>query len=300
MKITANEIKQISLNRGRNDLCEVIADFITEKGDEFHLDTPMRVKHFLGQVCVESGFMTRLEENLNYSATRLTQVWPSRFPTVAAAQPYAMNPRALAMKTYGNRKDLGNTSAEDGWTFRGRTPKQLTGRDNYTRFNTWMHKRIPEAPDFVKNPDLLLDLQWTMYPALWFWDSNNCWQYADKDDCKGVTRSINGGLIGYEDRLKATAYAAKILNMRTDPSVITIKPKQPDPLLMQYQGYLKKLSVAMKNIKLDPGIVDGWNGTKTEAAVEEVQRITNIIVDGKLGPNTRLAIDKLRSKYNVA
>lgn len=100
--------------------------------DRWGIDTPARVAHFLAQVGVESGGLARVEENLSYSAERLMTVWPSRFKTLAAAQAYARNPEALANKVYGGR--MGSTQPGDGWRYRGRGLKQLTGRNNYKEY----------------------------------------------------------------------------------------------------------------------------------------------------------------------
>lgn len=117
-----------SLSKGQVAGIEAILDEGQRRG--------LTVQH-LAAVLSEShhetgGMMQPLEENLNYSAKRLTQVWPSRFPTIAAAAPYANNPRKLANKVYGGR--LGNTGPDDGWTFRGRGLAQITGKANYVKF----------------------------------------------------------------------------------------------------------------------------------------------------------------------
>lgn len=297
MLVTAQQVKQISLNYGRNDICEMVAKTITEVGDKYFLDTPIRIKHFLGQCCIESTFFTKLEENLNYSAKRMTEVWPNRFPTLDSAATYANNPIALANKTYGGR--MGNTAPNSGWNYRGSSLKQITGFDNFDAFNKWIHTLFPNAPDFVKNPDFLRTLEWSVWPGIWYWVSNKCYLFADKDDVKGLTRAINGGLTGYEERVKATAVAGKIFNMKTNPAPTPAPPKTPDPLLMEYQNKMLKLSVAAKQPSWNPGKPDGWMGTNTKKAVESLQSYCKLLVDGKPGPNTRKAIDMLCEKYKV-
>ncbi len=297
MLVTANQIKAISLGYGKNEICAKVADFITNYGADYKLDTPMRIKHFLGQCAVESAFFSRLEESLYYSAERLQAVWPKRFPNYSAAVPYAKNPQKLANYTYGGR--MGNDGPNDGWLYRGSSIKQITGKANFTEFNNWIKGIIPDAPDFVKYPDLLRTLEWAVWPAVWYWSTKNCAYYADRDDVKGLTRAINGGLIGLAERTKATALAAKVLNIHTDPKVVEDKPKTPDPLLMEMQGKLTKLAKIMKMPELDPKGVDGWNGKNTKEAVMAVQRYANIFVDGKCGPNTRKAINMLCNKYGI-
>lgn len=298
MQITYEQMRQISLNQGKPEICTMVASFITTQGSKYKLDTVYRVKHFLGQTCIESAFFSRLEENLSYSAQRLMQVWPNRFPNLASTQGVALNPRGLANRVYGNRKDLGN-GPNDGWPYRGSSIKQITGRYNFTEFNTWIHKMFPSAPDFVKNPDALRTLDWAVWPAVWYWTERNCVYYADRDDAKGLTRVINGGLNGIDDRIKATGLVAKVIGSPTNPTPTVVPPKQPDPLLMEYQGKMQKLSKVMKVPAFDPGDVDGWNGPKTMKAVEAIQRYTKLNVDGKCGPNTRKAINLLCQKYNI-
>lgn len=296
MHITDAQVKAISLGYGKAEICNLVASSINKFGGQYQLDTPMRLKHFLGQCCIESNFYRTLEESLIYSEERLIEVWPNRF-NKSNAKNYARNPQALANFTYGGR--MGNTGPNDGWLYRGSSVKQMTGKENFGLFTIWIKKIIPDAPDFVKYPDLARTIQWAMWPAIWYWTANNCAYYADRDDAKGLTRAINGGLNAYAERVKATAVTAKVLNAQTNPAVTTTKPKTPDPLLKEYQGKLKKLATILKRPDFDPGAVDGWNGPATEKAMKAVQAYTKIIVDGKCGPNTRKAISLLCEKYGV-
>lgn len=141
----------------------------------------------MAQVGHESLDLTRTEENLNYSAGRLVEVWPHRFSTVHAAQPYAGNPKALANNVYANR--MGNTREGDGWRFHGRGPVMLTGRANYESC-----ARSAEIP-CDDNPDLLLDKGPGALSACWYWRSR-----VSMGSVEHVTRQINGGLIGLDDR----------------------------------------------------------------------------------------------------
>jgi putative chitinase len=158
------------------------------------LNTGLRVAHFMAQVAHESAAFTRLEENLNYSAERLHAIWPKRFPTVDSAALYARNPVELANKVYGGR--LGNDKPGDGWRFRGRGLIQLTGRANYEAFGI---DDEPEVAALPKNAALL---------ALAYWKKKALNDEADRDDIEAITRAINGGLIGLEDR-KALLVKAK-------------------------------------------------------------------------------------------
>jgi len=298
MELTADTVMRISMNRGKPEICTMIADFITKNGDSYQLNTAMRIKHFLGQCAVESGMYTKLEESLYYSIDRLQAVWPKRFPNSEAAAPYAKNPQALANKTYGGR--MGNDGANDGWLYRGSSIKMITGKENFATFTRWMRNLDPSCPNFIANPDALRSLDWAIWPAVWYWVEKKCYEYADDDDVKGLTRVINGGLIGYEDRMAATAYAGKILNMKTNPDIAIAKPSSgADPLLKEYQSKLLALSEKLSNPKLNPGEPDGWNGAQTASAVAYFQETADLVTDGKLGPNTRKYIDAACQKAGV-
>ncbi|MCJ2108014.1 peptidoglycan-binding protein [Methylobacterium sp. E-041] len=160
------------------------------------ITTPLRLAHFLAQVSVESGGLAKLEEGLSYSASRLVEVWPNRLPTVAAATPYARNPKALAIKVYGGR--LGNKASPstDGWDFRGSGGLQTTGRANFAELGA------DANPDRLRTPDGFLA------PALHYWNSRGCNALADRDDVVGISVKINGGTNGLSDR-KARLAAAK-------------------------------------------------------------------------------------------
>lgn len=155
-------------------------------------DRPRRLAHFLAQVCHETGGLTILVENLHYSATRLTEVWPRRFPDVAAAAPFAGNPRALANRVYGGR--MGNVTPDDGWKYIGRGLLQITGRDHYARVGRALNLPLEEQSYLAISPDHSLAI------ALETWRWKGCDAPADADDVAGVTRRINGGRIGLADR----------------------------------------------------------------------------------------------------
>lgn len=180
------------------------APLIAQAMARWGIDTPLRQAAFLAQLSHESGRLTRLEEGLNYTALRLTQVWPRRFPTLEAAQPFANNPEALANNVYGGR--MGNVQPGDGFRFRGRGLKQLTGRANYEAYAE------ASCLNVVGNPDLLLQPAIAADSAAWFWYANGCNAFADARDWAGLTRRINGGLIGLPERMTLTQHALKVLN----------------------------------------------------------------------------------------
>lgn len=165
---------------------------------KFDLTTPLRLAHFLAQCGHESAGFTAVRENLNYGAKGLMGTFKKYFPTEAKALQYQRKPEAIANLVYANRMDNGNEASGDGFKFRGRGYIQLTGRANYTSFNKFVDE------DVVANPDLIA----TKYPLLsagWFFYTNGIHKLADggvgRANIEKITRKVNGGLIGIEDRV---------------------------------------------------------------------------------------------------
>ena len=170
---------------------------------KYDLDTSKRQAAFIGQCAVESANFTRLQENLNYSAQRLTQVWPSRFPNISMAEPYANNPEKLADFVYAGR--MGNLQDGDGWKFHGRGLIQLTGRENYANCGSGV------GVDLIDNPDLLLTPQYAVLSAGWFWNKKGLNALADTQEYGAMTRRINGGLTGLDERIAKITKALQVL-----------------------------------------------------------------------------------------
>lgn len=172
---------------------------IQETLDTYSINTEKRVCMFIAQCAHESGSFSFLQENMDYSAIRMAEVWPSRFrgpdgrPN-AIALTLAHHPKELANTIYANR--MGNRGPEtgDGWNYRGRGLIQITGLDNY--------KSLGDAWDMnlLGNPDLLLEPKYASLSAGWFWDKKNLNSYADVDDIVNCTKVINGGTVGLDDR----------------------------------------------------------------------------------------------------
>ncbi|HEX8554296.1 MAG TPA: hypothetical protein VF695_06280 [Sphingomonas sp.] len=160
----------------------------------FRIDTIRRIAAFVAQMAHESGLVPGREENLNYSAKRLTEVWPSRFPTIAMAASYAGNPDMLANRVYANRMGNGNEASGDGWRFRGAGPMQLTGRANWTGFASAMGMTLEAALNYGRT------LEGGIMAAAWFWHANGINELADTPGVTDETRAINGGTHGLADR----------------------------------------------------------------------------------------------------
>jgi putative chitinase len=194
--IPASEFKLANLKGHVPD--SVIAQ-IPDTAAKFGITTPLRLAHFLAQCGHESGGFKAVQENLNYGAKGLRGIFAKYFPTDAKALEYERKPEKIANLVYGNRMGNGAEATGEGYKFRGRGYIQLTGKDNYARFD----KTVDE--DVISNPDLVA----TKYPlasAAFFFQSNGLWAICDKgaDDATvtAVTKRVNGGTIGLPDRLK--------------------------------------------------------------------------------------------------
>lgn len=164
------------------------------------LDSAERLADFLAQTAHESAGYTRFSENMNYSAKRITEVWPSRFPTLASATPYANNPRALANKVYNGR--MGNREGtDDGWNNRGGGMLQHTGASEYDLLKA----RLGYSPDDVRDPAK------SVVAALDFYQRRGAFAYVHRGDTTGARRAVNGGTIGLDDVNKKRARLLAIL-----------------------------------------------------------------------------------------
>lgn len=212
MNITIDMLKAVKVKEPEKWL-----DAIRLTCEEFSIDTPQRVAAFLAQTSHESAGYTMLEENLNYSDVTMAAVWPQRFAVQepdpnrpgktrakkdekgknipnAFAKALHRKPELIANAVYSNRMGNGTIESGEGWLYRGRGLKQLTGKDNVTRCSKAL------GVDFVSNPDLLLQPEYAARSAGWFWKTNNLSKFADAEDIKGMTKVINGGEIGLAQR----------------------------------------------------------------------------------------------------
>jgi putative chitinase len=159
----------------------------------FDINTPNRVAGFLAQVGHESGGLRFTSEDLHYRAEALTRVWPTRFPP-GIAESYAMQPERIANRAYADRMGNGDEASGDGWKYRGRGLIQLTGKDNYAAFS------LSADNEALIKPDLVAEVELAALSAGWFWQTNGLNALADAKDIVGMTRRINGGTNGLDDR----------------------------------------------------------------------------------------------------
>ena len=172
---------------------------------KYDISTPLRQAAFIGQCAHESANFKTLEENLNYKPESLMKVWPSRFPDLPTAMKYAHNPEAIANKVYGGRMGNGVEETGDGWKYHGRGLIQLTGKENYDNCG----KAI--SLDLINQPGLLAQPDGAVMSAGWFWNKKGLNALADSGDFETMTKRINGGLIGLDDRKAKIAKALQVL-----------------------------------------------------------------------------------------
>jgi len=207
--------EQVGAVRGGFDLTKlkgVIPDSviaqIPDTAIKFNISTPLRLAHFLAQCAHESANFSLVQENLNYSAKGLLGTFGKYFPTQSLAEQYQRQPEKIAARVYGGRMGNGVEETKEGYKFRGRGYIQLTGKDNYKSFSESINE------DCVSNPDLVA----TKYPlssAAWFFQKNclpKCDAGATRAVVESVTKCVNGGLIGIEDRVKHFNEIYKLLS----------------------------------------------------------------------------------------
>lgn len=269
-------------------------------------ETPTRAAYFLAQVAHETQGLTVFEENLRYSAKRLTQVWPKRFPTLASAKPYANNPRKLAEKVYGGRMGNGPEGSGDGYAFRGAGGLMNTGRDAYEAIGKIARMDLVSHPELARAPDTML----TVAGAAWAWKRGNT--FADRDELMGLddddtddfiplTRAINGGTIGLADRKHWLSVVTPIVMEAFKDAPVVAKPaatpvgaasveKPPEGLVKAVQEGLKRLGYH------EVGNADGKPGSRTRGAILAFQADNEIPLDPAITMGLLTAIEKAKPR----
>ncbi|CAB4129340.1 COG3179 Predicted chitinase [uncultured Caudovirales phage] len=177
---------------------------------DYDINTPERVAAFLAQCAHESGGFNAIQENLNYRAVTLRKVFPKYFPNDEIANQYASQPNKaelIANRVYANRMGNGDEASGDGFRYCGRGLIQLTGKSNYSRFAESIDTPVEEITDFLQT------FEGCVQSAAWFWEANNLNQYADNGDILTMTKRINGGTIGLEDRTKHYHHALQVFGV---------------------------------------------------------------------------------------
>jgi len=188
-----------------NRYTEYWANALNKILPEYEINTPLRIAAFIAQCAHESGGFKFLTENLNYRWESLRKVFPKYFPTDELAQQYGRQPEKIANRVYANRMGNGPEESGDGWRYRGRGLIQLTGRDNYFWFSQSIETPIEDIPAYLET------FEGAIQSGCWFWETNKLNQWADQQDILTLTKRINGGTIGLEDRKKHYAHALHVL-----------------------------------------------------------------------------------------
>jgi putative chitinase len=274
--ITLDQLKKIiPTNKEPEAWLEVLLEVLPR----YDINTPMRLAGFLAQTAHESADYKLLEENLNYSAAQLQKTWPKRFDASTASQ-FARKPEAIANKVYSDRMGNGSAASGDGWRFRGRGIKQLTGRDNYTAFGKSVGITAEKAAEYLTTKKGAVE------SAAWFWKTNNLNRFADVGDIVGLTKAINGGDIGLADRKKRYESAKKVLStVSAFPTVvndqITDSVTQSPNRTLRRGDRGDDVAALQKALNLKP---DGVFGVGTEATLKSWQAKYGFVVDGIAGP----------------
>lgn len=209
MKEITKEMMMAATPRTDKGRVDVAVRYLNQWAETFGINSDLRMAHFLGQVMHESDCLRAVEENLNYSANGLLRTFP-RYFTAATAKQYAYKPAKIANRVYANRMGNGSEASGDGYRFRGRGFIGTTGKANYEAYakSDWC------VGDLMSHPEWLASSPGDQKSAMFFWMKNGCNRFADADDIKGLTKSINGGLNGFEDRKSLLAKFKRVFNVK--------------------------------------------------------------------------------------
>ena len=205
MELTLEQLKQLL---PKNPYVDHWHRALAQLLPDYEINTPQRIAAFIAQCAHESGNFVFLKENLNYKAPTLRKLFAKYFPTDELANEYASKPNkqeAIANRIYANRMGNGDEASGDGFRYCGRGLIQLTGKSNYQNFADSLEMRVEDVPAY------LATFEGAAQSACWFWESNNLNKWADTGDIKELTRRINGGYIGLEDRIKHYEHALHVM-----------------------------------------------------------------------------------------
>ena len=202
MELTLDQLKQLL---PKNPYVDNWHQALSQLLPDYDINTPERIAAFIAQCSHESGGFTALKENLNYRAVTLRKIFPKYFPTDDLANAFAGKPEMIANRVYANRMGNGDEASGDGFRYCGRGLIQLTGKSNYQAFADSLEMNVEDVPDYLST------FEGAAQSACCFWENNNLNQWADKGDILTLTKRINGGTIGLEDRIKHYEHAMHIL-----------------------------------------------------------------------------------------
>jgi putative chitinase len=193
---------------GKNPYLDYWYDSMCQILPVYEIDTPERVAAWLAQCAHESGYFRFLKENLNYKAASLQKVFKKYFPTEEMAKAYEKQPAKIANRVYANRMGNGDEASGDGFRYLGRGLIQLTGKNNYTFFAASIDTPLEEVPEYLQT------FEGAVQSACWFWEQNNLNKFADSRDIVTMSKRINGGTIGMEDRIMKYEKCLKMFGVK--------------------------------------------------------------------------------------
>jgi len=201
MELTKEQLKQLL---PKNPYVDQWHKALSQLLPDYEINTPKRIAAFMAQCAHESGEFIFLSENLNYKAESLMKIFGKYFPDMATAKAYEKNPQKIANKIYANRMGNGDEASGDGYKYRGRGLIQLTGKTNYTWFAASLQISPEEAALYMGT------FEGAAQSGCWFWETNKLNDLADKGDIVKMTKVINGGTIGLDDRIKHYEHALHV------------------------------------------------------------------------------------------
>jgi putative chitinase len=204
MELTKQQLKELL---PKNPYIDQWHHALSQLLPDYEINTPKRIASFIAQCAHESGNFIFLSENLNYKAESLTKIFSKYFKDIGTAKQYEKNPQKIANKIYADRMGNSNEASGDGYKYRGRGLIQLTGKTNYTWFAASLEITPEEAAEYMGT------FEGAAQSACWFWETNKLNDWADKGDIEKMTKIINGGTIGLEDRKKHYAHALHVLGV---------------------------------------------------------------------------------------
>lgn len=293
MELTLDQVKAILPG---NSAPEEWLDALNKILPAYRINSPLRVAGFLAQCCHESNNFKVLEENLNYSADGLNKIFPKYFiKSGRDAAKYAKQPEKIANIVYGSRMGNGDEKSGDGYRYRGRGVIQLTGKDNYTAFGR--DANVNRTPEDVV--EYLGTKRGALASAAWYWNSRNINDAADAGDIVKMTKLVNGGTIGLEDRKKHYAHILDILEGKVHhtptptatpkPAVIKQSPATTSKTVTTVK--LGSKGDVVKSLQAALGLsADGDFGPATQTALKKWQTENGLTADGVAGPKTLAAL----------
>jgi putative chitinase len=251
---------------------------------KYDITNERRVAGFLAQCAHESNNFKVLKENLNYSADGLKRIFPKYFKDVDPND-YARQPEKIANRVYANRMNNGDEDSGDGWKYRGRGVIQLTGCDNYSRFAKDMDISLEEVVEYLET------IEGAIMSAAWYWNSRKINTAADNNDIVKMTKLVNGGTIGLEDRKKHYAHILEVLGTEYEESsdVEDTEEEESDAEAININQVIKRGAKGPTVVALQEALgvgADGAFGGGTEKALKAWQEANGLTADGIAGPKT--------------